>query len=151
MGMGMHRELWDMMEELKTFATAFELQSLYAVKQFLERFGWNGDATALMQELLDGIENERRVHAESMTTTNSKYEEKKRKMAAMEEGPDPGRPRVVVGFCPRCGDKMVGEPVNECQSKRKRRRSFYKECTTCPYYAEVWVHKNKHYETEEGG
>jgi hypothetical protein len=57
--------------------------------------------------------------------------------------------KIVVGFCPRCNSKMVGTPVWGC-AKDGNDRHFYKECTACTYYSEIFKKRNIFIEKEGG-
>lgn len=67
----------------------------------------------------------------------------------MRQVPEPQPLTVVVGFCPRCGSSVMGEPLSACE-RQKNKRVFYKECSSCSYYAEVFQRGNKYVEIEEG-
>ena len=57
--------------------------------------------------------------------------------------------KQVVDICPKCGKKMVGEPVPHCETV-KTKRVFYKECASCTYYVEIYKLRSK-YIAREGG
>jgi hypothetical protein len=141
-----------MIEKIRLYAQAFNLQSLYSVLQFLQHFDWNQDALMAMTEYMEIVEDERRQIAESRKAKFNAFQDTQRKEAGMsKEDQEAGRPMMTIGFCPRCNERMVGEPVRKCgDKKRGRQRLFYKECTSCPYYAEIWKNKNKYDETEGG-
>ena len=55
---------------------------------------------------------------------------------------EPMQPKVVIGFCPSCNSQLVGTPLKGCETK-KTGRYFYKECSSCSYYAEIFKSGNK--------
>lgn len=57
-------------------------------------------------------------------------------------------PLTVIGIC-ECGGRIMGEPLQSCETKRSG-RVFYKECSSCSYYAEVVKKGNKFTELEGG-
>ena len=56
----------------------------------------------------------------------------------------------TIGFCPRCGSAVIGAPVTCEDNKKMSGRHFYKECTVCPYYSEIFKKRNKFIEKEGG-
>jgi hypothetical protein len=55
----------------------------------------------------------------------------------------------VIGKCPKCTSDMTGFPYPGCEVK-KTGRYFYKECTACTYYVEIFKRGNKFTEMEGG-
>jgi hypothetical protein len=107
------------------------------------------------QEKRDIYESQRQVKAS--VKRQAKIERKQSEAKGMIEPREPvarkiqefTKLRAVIGFCPKCGGNLRGEPTPGCEQK-KSGRMFYKECQTCTYYAEVWKKKNKYHETEGG-
>jgi hypothetical protein len=58
-------------------------------------------------------------------------------------------PRQIIGFCPKCSSIMRGMPMSKCEFE-KSGRVFYKECSACTYYAEIFKKRNKFKEIEGG-
>jgi hypothetical protein len=107
------------------------------------------------------------IAEELMITLKSKTVDLKRKRCGdtdamiSTEKKEPVKPRFtepeklpfVVGVCPKCDSMLGGLPLPSCETK-KTGRVFYKECSSCEYYAEVWKktkQKRTTYYQEEGG
>jgi hypothetical protein len=58
-------------------------------------------------------------------------------------------PHIVIGTCPKCESLVRGMPVAHCETE-KSGRTFYKECSACTYYSEIFNKRNKFYEVEGG-
>lgn len=67
---------------------------------------------------------------------------------------EPPAPKVCVGICPRCGQDLLGRPQPMCskqEGSRFGKRVFYKECSSCTYYSEVFQQRPKKHVEVEGG
>lgn len=126
--------------------------------QFLQAFGCCGE----LLEVLARLDNERldkqRIAAEEKTL--EKWDEarrleeesgcKEKKEKKVRQIPQEKRSlTTVVGFCPRCKSHLLGEPLPGCETT-KSGRVFYKECSACTYYSEIFKKRNKYLEVEGG-
>ena len=119
-------------------------------------------------EVLESIEEEHyeemRIVAEALAISKRQQDEtaeKKKKLMQHHPRVKPSKPvkskikelhklQVVIGFCPKCGSKVVGEPMPTCESE-KTKRTFYKECVSCDYFSEIFQVKGNRYKEVEGG
>ena len=139
------------LEELTQYSMSFEAKCIYAVHQWVSKFGWSDRATAEMTELIEYIESRRREEAEIRfnpgpgrddpgTNIPQDAAEFIRELPPLD---------IVVGLCPKCGGRLYGEPMRGCK-KGEGDRVFYKECAECPYYSEVIKRRNNYLEIEGG-
>ena len=151
-------------ENLKHYLESFNPEHLYSVIQFFEWFECCEDLIAPIQEFLStkikeiaGIKRRARhsfERADMPFVTDEQREEFKnspciddvpeREQHKWVDVPEPTKPRVVVGFCPKCTSTMVGEPMPQCESTDTGRH-FYSECTVCSYYTEVFEGRKGRY------
>jgi len=145
----MYGSLWNMIEKVREHSKAFDLNQLYAVKQWLDHFKWHEEGSLLMGQLLDEVEKERRDHALANAKGRYNFMRKRVRKEPDPREPEPESIGVTVGFCPRCESRLVGMPVGSCEAKAHQRH-FYTECVACIYYREVFKRGNKYYEVEGG-
>lgn len=140
-----------MMEKIRVHSKAFDLNQLYAVKQWLDHFKWSDEGSLLMGQLLEEVEKERRdyalAHAKGRYNFMSKQKRERKEPDPKE--PEPDSIPTTVGFCPRCESRLVGMPVGSCEA-RAHQRHFYTECVACTYYTEIFKRGRKYYEVEGG-
>lgn len=138
-----------MMDKIRDLAQAYDLQSLYSVKQWLDHFEWNEDGALLMGQLLEEIENKRRDYAIEQARARRKFTSKSKRKEPEPREPEPESIGTTVGFCPKCESRLVGMPVGSCEA-RAHQRHFYTECVACTYYREIFKRQRKYYEVEGG-
>jgi DNA-directed RNA polymerase subunit M/transcription elongation factor TFIIS len=137
-----------MLKKLNNYFDSFDPRVQEGVRQALEYFKCCDEALELLNALkAEELENDRIAAEET-----DKHNEKVMRQGATIEGTKVEKiPKLtaVVGICPRCSSKLVGFTIPGCE-KNHSSRIFYKECTACTYYAEVFKKRNKHYEVEGG-
>lgn len=144
---------------VSTYAESFSDEAVSSVMQFLEVF--SEDRSEELFNKIRDVVHERRERLRITAEANNKrrkellekqigeYEMKER--MAKEDGKFPGEPSPmpVIGFCPKCGRKLLGMFISDCET-RKSGRVFYKQCSSCSYYSELFKRRNKHVEVEGG-
>lgn len=141
-----------MLNKITRFFNGFDPSVREGVRQALEYFGCCSHILGPLNRLEEERLEEARIAAE----------ERGRKRVIRKKTADEAAPRgckksvaelpkltIVVGLCPRCGELVRGEPVRECAS-RGNGRHFYKECSSCSYYAEIFKVRHKFKEVEGG-
>lgn len=145
------------------FMRGYEEQHLHTIQQILEWFGVCRKMERIIWAMLKKNQLERMRVAEDRA--KGVYQDHPTPASTVEKevvGKD-GKKRVVrkrvpaelpdmrtvVGFCPKCGSHIYGEPQQSCK-KRVSEPVFYKECKACPWWAEVWRKRNKYIEIEGG-
>jgi hypothetical protein len=142
------------MPDVLRYLKSFDLGSLHSVLQWLEVFKWDSDAEEIIREFLSdkvmpvGIGEKARDFKPGGKCNKGKGTKGKGTKDDSREN-DPHPLRTVIGLCPKCGAVMRGEPLLPC-SKEKKKRVFYRECSSCTYYAEIFERRGKHYEIEGG-
>jgi len=142
---------------VQSFVGSYSLDSIHAVQQVLEWFGANKKLERIVWSMIKKMEVAHVRNAESMSETIARYEK------AIEEGkpfhpdadsiPEPKDIKSVVGKCPKCGSNLLGEPIKGCSKQTNGNfggLTFYKECSACTYYSEIFKKGNKHIEVEGG-
>lgn len=157
-------------ENLKNYLESFNPEHLYSVIQFFEWFECCEDLITPIQQWLSAkieefaAEKRRaRQRFEAAGRPNVTDEERKafenapciddvpeRDRHRWVDIPEPHRPRIVVGFCPKCSSTMVGDVMPQCETKVTGRH-FYSECTTCTYYTEIFEGRKGRYIEMKGG
>ena len=124
---------------------AFSMECRYAIHQFLSWFDVDHKMEATVWSLLKSSELERARQAEELTDPDRRRDRRRGKFYVVEPRPL----EIVVGICPKCNGKLLGEPQPSCET-RVSGRVFYKECSTCTYYVETIKKDNKYIELEGG-
>ena len=148
----------DMARWLKS-ATADEL---FRINQTLGMIDTNCPTVAELRELLstlveDDMSRSRRMALEAAHKVKTGQSRRVTVKAPPEKQgplqPPPIKdniPQMPVGLCPRCDKVVKGYPMPGCESK-KTGRIFYKECTSCSYYSEIFQKRKNRYTEVEGG
>jgi hypothetical protein len=139
------------MLDFSKYCDSFDRKVVEGIAQFLEVFG---DCNGLQGKLKKRLEFHMEEDRNAAITGRKSIDEMLAKKGCSEKKPqpqiqEPEIPRMVVGFCPRCGKRVVGGPVKKCEYERTR-RYFYKECTSCTYYSEIFHRRNIFTEVEGG-
>jgi hypothetical protein len=141
---------------VKRYLTGFDMDSRYAIHQFLEWFALDRKLERIVWATLKKSEVVRRKEAESLK------EEQAEIAIATEQGkpyhPKPERISneppltVIVGVCPRCKSMMKGMATGTCSKGAGNFgvMTFYKECGACTYYSQIFKKRNKYREVEGG-
>jgi hypothetical protein len=151
------------LKELSKFSQAFDFNQMNTVHQWVKRFGWNREDEDRLKTLVDQHHELRRLESEAMFRKHKpKPGAKKLKGKEIKKELKKVLPTKidleirqneakmpVVGFCPRCGSVLGGQPCGGCK-KLHYDRVFMKVCGTCSYYSEIFRRGNKHYEVEGG-
>jgi hypothetical protein len=141
--------------DLDLYVQTHSHEVISGVRQFLEVFKCCEELKDALVIMRQNTINQHDHLAQRVPSTRIlKGQAKKRKKPCGKKGTDLQkdemqelRPVTVVGKCPRCGSDLLGTPVATCETE-KSGRVFYKECSACKYYAEVFKKRNKHYEME---
>jgi hypothetical protein len=136
-------------KELDKYMGAFDPLVPPSVLQFLQHFKCCDDLQTALEKWQEDNLEEKRVAAEAHLHAKKDYEDYVRGGKAEEKNYTVTRPQTIIGFCPKCNSKLMGEPVPGCESK-KSGRHFYAECSACNYYYEIFKIRNK-YKKSEGG
>jgi hypothetical protein len=131
------------------YAESHEESVLSGVRQFLRVFKCcDGLLEALEKRKADELDEHVR-RANTQYSTRLRKKGCKGKVKERPKQPQPERVQTVIGFCPKCGSNLMGVPIPNCETE-KSGRVFYKECSACSYYSEIFLRRNKHYEMEGG-
>jgi hypothetical protein len=136
--------------DVRKYSRSFDPSIPQSVAQFLEVFGCCKELRDTLRLMIEEWNNQSREIAENLSFGKpdpNTVKESKGKTRAPR--PTQAPLKIVVDMCPRCGSKMVGEPLSMCESKESG-RVFYKECTACTYYAEIFKKRNKYIKSEGG-
>ncbi len=135
-------------KNIRLFIAGMEVNSRYAIHQFLEWFEVDAGLEKIFHTILREKEERQRKQAESLRSrarrTPDNFDRERRGIAP----PEPKR-LTPIGIC-KCGGTMTGEPVPGCETKLTG-RTFYKECDTCSYYSELFKIDDTYKEIEGGG
>jgi hypothetical protein len=144
-------------KNVKQFLSGYDVQHLYTVQQILAWFNLERKLERVVWAILKRHELDCKRAAELATTLGESQPPKvETHETVMHEKPVksgviPDLPplTVVVGTCPKCGSNLMGQALGVC-SKVTKQPTFYKECSACKYYAEIWKYRNKFKEVEGG-
>lgn len=143
-------------KNVRQYIGCFDMQTRYAIQQFLQWFNVDRKLERIIWAILRKSEITRQKEAEVLGR------ERQRELAAKAEGrpyhPDrrivrePDKITLIVDFCPKCGSPMVGMPVRSCRQNSSYFGApvFYKECSACTHYIEIFKKKNKYIEVGGG-
>jgi hypothetical protein len=123
--------------DIELYARSHDPTCIHTVLQFLELFKWDKNAEAALRYLADT------KYKLGMVKPSEKGQLRKKKPIIEE----PEVPVFVVGVCPKCEEKLLGEPVAACET-RGTGRVFVKECSVCTYYCELFRKDDKLTEIE---
>jgi hypothetical protein len=142
-----------MLKKIMDYFESFDPKVKEGTRQALEKFGCCGEVLVHLDALKQEELERARITAEERSIGAAKGTSKRPKGAGKpsppKREPEPHKMLTVVGFCPQCKSVVKGEPMPGCESKSSG-RVFYKECTACKYYSEIFKKRNKHYEVEGG-
>ena len=138
----------------------FQVPCVERMIQFFERLEIQKDLTRFLRGLQDEQFEKLRIEAEKGgRKIGRKHFDRFKKGKSITATPippeeqttitEPFKYTMVVGICPRCSSKVVGGPIPKCEIKISG-RVFYKECSACTYYVEIFKKGNKHREVEGG-
>jgi len=140
-----------------SFVGSYSLDSIHAVQQVLEWFGANRKLERIVWSMIKRMETTHVRNAEKHARTVAQYEksvgEGKPFHPDVDSIPEPPVIKYVVGKCPKCNSNLLGEPIKGCSKKTNGNfggLAFYKECSACTYYSEIFKKGNKHIEVEGG-
>jgi hypothetical protein len=144
-------------KDVQSWVGSYDLDSIHAIQQVLERFGANRKLERIVWSMIKEMEVTHVRGAENHAKTKAMYEK------AIEAGkpfhpdpdsvPEPQNIKLVVGKCPKCNSNLLGEPIRGCAKQTNGNfggLTFYKECSACTYYSEIFKKGNKHIEVEGG-
>jgi hypothetical protein len=144
---------------VQKFIGSFSLDCRHAIQQFLEWFDVDRKLERIVWAWIKKSELTRAKQASDLVKKGKVYEKLQKGMPitkaerelAIDEPPLNIGP--VIGHCPRCGSNLQGAVQSTC-SKAKAgkygRATFYKECSACSYYSEIFKKRNKYKEIEGG-
>jgi len=138
----------------------FQVPCVERMIQFFERLEIQKDLTRFLRGLQDEQFEKLRSEAEKGgRKIDRKHFDRFKKGKSIRAEPTPQKEQTaivepfkytqVVGICPRCSSKVVGGPQPKCETKASG-RVFFKECSACTYYVEIFKRGNKHREVEGG-
>jgi hypothetical protein len=142
---------------VQSFVGSYELDSIHAIQQVLEWFGANKKLERIVWSMIKKMEAVHVRGAENSAKTRALYEkaiaEDKPFHPDPDSVPEPQSIKLVVGKCPKCKSNLLGEPIKGCSKQTNGNfggLTFYKECSACTYYSEIFKKRNKHIEVEGG-
>jgi hypothetical protein len=124
------------------YVRGFERHQIDAVIQFLEVFGGNDKLLGWLKAFTESQES-------PSYPRRPKRPVKTAKQIHIDQDEFKTRMMRVIGSCPRCGSNLMGLNLGGCEEE-KSKRHYYKECSSCTYYAEIFKRGNKFYEMEGG-
>jgi hypothetical protein len=142
---------------VQSFVGSYDLNSIHAIQQVLEWFGANRKLERIVWSMIKEMEVEHVRSAEKYAITVAKQD--KAKVEGKPFHPDvdsiPAQQNIkmVVGKCPKCNSNLLGEPIKGCSKQTNGNfggLTFYKECSACTYYSQIFKKGNKHIEVEGG-
>jgi len=134
--------------EKRHVLSAFPVDHLPTLLQAFQIFKCCPDIVELMKEI-DEERIQRRADL-AVKLAGPKHKKNKKPRKAQRGWQEPGRLPFIVGLCRHCGGEVWGGHMPTCETKLTG-RVFYKECSTCTYYAEIFKHGRNRYREEEGG
>lgn len=150
------------LKELSAFAGSFDHNQMNTVHQWIKKFGWNREDEDRIKTLLDNYLQHKRELSIALSKNRSGPAPTRLRKKELQKEVDkilPGKVEMevrqneaklpIIGFCPRCGSTLGGQPCGGCK-KLKFDRVFMKECSSCDYYSEIFRRGNKHFEVEGG-
>ena len=102
--------------KLEKYVRSHDPRCLHTVVQFLEVAGWSPEVEDWLKKYL------RKVRLEGFIVTPK----------------DDSGLAYIDESCPRCDELMQGIRMPACEVRRTG-RAYYKECSSCTYYAEIFV------------
>jgi hypothetical protein len=153
------REFEFMGVDIKKLISVHPIEKIELVEVILKEFPLYKPLTDYINLYMADIEEDRRMQhpgnwtEKRVASVKKKHEMARRKMERENPGGivEPPPLTGVIGMCPRCGEPLSGLPVPRCEAT-KTGRVFYKECSACTYYGEIFRDKKTGEYTEtEGG
>lgn len=148
-------------KNIRQYLGSFDMNTRYAIQQFLEWFNVDRKLERIVWATLKKSEIIRAKQAEEISETTdlarrlhageikNAAEHKKIVERVINE---PGELGPVMGKCPKCGSNIRGNLMKVCGKSAGNfgKLTFYKECTACTYYSEIFKKRNKYIEVEGG-
>jgi len=136
--------------KIVVFSRSFDQNQMSTVYQWVKRFGWSPEDERTIKEIVNGTLNAMRMAAEARGKVVNRRTVPRKKGAgkvATEELRERAQ-GTPIGIC-SCGGLIVGAQLPGCES-RDTGRIFYKECSSCSYYSELFHDGDKYREVEGG-
>lgn len=133
----------------KRYFESFDYSVTEGVRQVLEHFGCCSEILSHLDTIAKERLEEAREEAERLDRRFRREVSSRPGRPRAVAPKDPAALELVVGLCPKCGKQLMGLSMPSCERKDTG-RTFYAECSSCPYYYEVF-RKGKKYEIIEGG
>jgi hypothetical protein len=144
-------------KDVQKFVRGYSVDSIHAVQQILQWFG----ANKKLERIIWSAIKSRQLHKKKLAEIGvnielekvTKRKEGKPYHPPVETIREPDDISLVIGMCPRCGRVLKGMPMRPCtkgKGSRFGKLTFYKECSSCPYYSEIFKRRNKFKEVEGG-
>lgn len=146
-------------KNVQKWVSSQPMHSRYSIHQFFEWFEIDRKIERILWSMLKKSEIIRAKQAEEAIKRKAILEKleggfaitaKERKIVIPPE-PDP-KVGPIIGKCPRCGSDVRGTITKSCKKNAGTFgvSTFYKECTACSYYSEIFEKRGKHTEVEGG-
>lgn len=133
---------------VRNYIAGFNGNSQYAIQQFLEWFSVDRKLERIVWSTIKRREIGARRRSEQLAARRRKRPLESELDRMSREVPGEPRPMAPVGVC-SCGGLVTGEPLPGCEV-RLTGRVFYRECSSCTYYSELFK-VDKEYKEIEGG
>jgi len=134
---------------LELYTAGMNRECLPQIYQFLQLFEWDEKAEKALEYLIRKYPAGEVVRSRKISSVQRAREAR----GAKEQFEFADYPQLpfVLGACPECGKLMRGVALSGCETEETGRH-FYKECTVCPYYSEVfWDEEKKEAKEIKGG
>jgi hypothetical protein len=145
-------------KNIKRYIGSFDMSTRYAIQQFLSWFDVDRKLERVVWAILKKSEIVRARQAKEVSRKNRILEKMDQGSPVSREERESVIPELatdvgpVVGSCPRCGSNVRGMIGGTCGKHAGNfgKLTFYKECTACSYYSEIFKKRNKYIEVEGG-
>lgn len=137
-------------KEITTFFSAFKTEVREGCRQMLEYFGCCEDILEHLNKLhIQELTFDRRQAEQLAEERKKRREERKEARKIQQDQLDQLELpplQAVVGLCPQCGSELRGEPYRTCKEIKTKQFAFYKECSGCEYWSEMFLEEDKYTE-----
>lgn len=145
-------------KNVQQFIGSFSMDSRAAIQQFLEWFSVDRKLERIVWSWIKRSEVNRAKQSEEFLRdatiierihSGDRVSKKERNLVIKNEPINVG---PVIGTCIRCSSNIRGMAVGGCGKNAGKfgKLTFYKECSACTYYSEIFKKGNKHIEVEGG-
>jgi hypothetical protein len=117
--------------DIELYVQSMDGRCLGTVVNFLDWFKWDDRVKKALQFLI-----QKHSYHEHTVVSKERLVDPAPDMKP-EPIEEPCEPNVIVGVCPKCGDRLRGAPLRSCETAATG-RVFYKVCSGCTYYSELF-------------